>query len=159
MIRILIKFYIVFILFSCGDDCGDPQNLKSMRIEGITLRSFPNEKPNGDQWDQSLFESEFPADPILTISVGNETVAGTDIYMPNIISPFEAEYDVWYTVEQVDLKLTISVWDKDEEEDEFMASVEAFPRDIYEVAGCTSKYLFSNDDCEIEIEVSYEEEM
>ena len=122
-------------------------------------KSFPNVKPNGDQWDQSLFESEFPADPILTISLGNEIVAGTDIYMPNIISPFDAKYNVWHTIEDVDLKLTISVWDKDEEEDEFMASVEAFPRDIYEESGCTSLYLFSNDDCEIEIEVSYEEKM
>ena len=41
MIRILIKFYIVFILFSCGDECGDPQDLKSMRIEGIILKKLP----------------------------------------------------------------------------------------------------------------------
>lgn len=158
MIRIIIALLFVFSLSNCSKDCGDANKLISMRIEGIVLKSFPNTKPDGSQWDESVIVTEFPADPIITISSGIDIIAETEIYMPNIVSPFEAIYNAWFTIEKMNQSITLSVWDKDELENEFIASVSGIPKEMFEESGCNSTYLFSTEECEIEIEVSYKVE-
>lgn len=148
---------VVIGILSCDEDCSNADKLIYLNIEEITIKNFPNFKPNGDGWDDSFFESEYPADLVITVTNGGQYIGGTQIYMPNVESPSEVDFETSIPVTGVDLDLTISVWDMDEDENEFIGSVTGVPREIYRNSECSPTFNFDQGAMEIEIFATYTE--
>ncbi len=145
------------VWLSCGDDDCDPDRLVEINIEEITVKSFSNLKPTGEVWDDSPLESEYPADLVIAIGYPDTIVWQSEIYVPNVKSPTETIFSHNVSLTNMDENFTISVWDMDDVENEFIGSVSQSPRLIYQMGNCLPSYSLVKDSLEVEIIASYVE--
>lgn len=156
MLKNIILLSIVLGFLACGEDCDNSDNLISLSVVEISVISFPNLKPNGDEWDDSFLDSEFPADLAISVSSGNEEIGQSDAYKANVISPTRTTFEDRYFISEVDEELTISIFDMDDNNEvEFIGSVSKTPKEIYSESACTSLFTFSENNLVIEIAVTY----
>ncbi len=160
MIKIVMSILVVLGCLSCckeSEGICEPGKLVSLTIEEVIVKKFSNRKANGDEWDESFLESEYPADLVVSVSSGAELIGMTQIYKPNVTSPSHVSFSTSYLITNVDLILTISIWDKDDVENEFIGSVIGIPRDVYRNSDCLRTYSFIQNEMEIDMIATYTE--
>lgn len=159
MFRNVILLILVTGFWACSEeeDHCNPERLQSINIEEITVRSFPNFKPDGEVWDTSFVITEYPADLVVVIYNSDSIIWQSQIYKPNVTSPSETTFTQVVPLMNVDQEVVISVWDMDDIENEFIGSVQFVGREIYSSFACNKEFLLDQNNIIIEVTATFNE--